>query len=96
MEGKAVATKLVMRGLDAMFKRAQQIYMTQGLIKLLQQVLRWLREQFFEYNAHYLYCLSIEDDPSIRDANPVPPLEDISFRIVSTIREADELEADGF
>lgn len=96
VEGKAVATKLIMRGLDAMFKRAQQIYRTQGLIKLLQQVLTWLREQFFEYNAYYLYCLSIEDDPSIRDANPVPPLEDISFRIVSTIREADELEADGF
>lgn len=96
LEGKVVATKLAMRGPDAMFKKAKQIHQTQGLLKLLQQALTWLRVQFFEYHAYYLYCLSLEDDPSIRDANPVPPLEDISYRIVSTNSEADEFEADGF
>jgi hypothetical protein len=96
LEGKGVATKLEMRGTDAMLRRAKQIYQTQGLLKLLQQGLTWLSAQFFEYHAYYLYCLSLEDDPSITDANPIPPLEDISPRIVSTISEAEQLEADGF
>jgi len=78
-------------GLGAWLRRAKDIARGEGLGPLLSRGFRFARESVFQYGEYYLYEHSLRerDEALFR-----PRMDGVTFRIVRTNREADELAAE--
>lgn len=95
MEGEAVMSRRTMSRLTSLFKRVRQIHRSEGLGALLRAGLRLLTSHLFEYHAYYLYAIALEDASDLHDTAPPPPIDNASYRIVSSNGQADDLDAEG-
>ena len=84
-----------MNRLTELLRRAALIYQTEGLLPLAKRATAYAAGRLFKYEIYYLY----ENDGSTyrmrSDADFVPEVEGLSFRVVHTNEEADGLEAKG-
>jgi len=78
--------------LVAMLKRAKDILQTEGLKPLLKRGFAFVRVFFFDYGEYFLY-----EHPLIErnEAAFLPNIQDYTFKIISSNKEADELAAIG-
>jgi len=86
---------LPMKRLTDLLRRAKRIFQTEGLVPLFRQALAFVAWRFFEYETLYLFEHSTDNVRSLDEADFMPKIEDFTFKIISTNREADELESEG-
>jgi hypothetical protein len=84
-----------MRRLASLPRRSKQIYCTEGLGSLLQRGLAFASWLIFEYRTYYLYMEAMECLRLPNEEDVLPKVNDCTFKLVTTNREADELEAEG-
>ncbi len=85
-----------MHRVTVLFRRAHQVYQTDGSVGLLRRGLAFGIGPFFFFRTYYVYRECVEDLAEAEEAGFVPEIEGLSFHIVSSKEEADELEAQGF
>ena len=85
-----------MRGTTALFERAKQIYQTQGLLSMLRRAFLFLAYCLLEYRSYYLTEHSHENIQQLKEADFIPKVDDITFKMVTSSQEADELGANGY
>ena len=78
-----------------LYNRARHTYREGGVLLLLRRGLGLLRYLLFQHRAYYFYSIVLKPDQIPQHA-PEPPLENVSHRIVSSRKEADVLEQEGF
>ena len=78
------------------FTRTKQVWQTEGLMPLLRWVFTSVISRFFAYRTFYLYEHIIENDQRLREADFTPKIDNTYHRIVTTNKEANALEAEGF
>ena len=77
--------------LGGIFKRANEIYRNEGLVPLLKSIFASLIS--FENSTYYIYEVVLEHE---NEANVAPKIQNISFKVVETTQQLDELLKDGF
>ncbi len=81
---------------SVLLNRSREILETEGFVPLVKRGLSFIAGHFFKYETYYLY----ESDGSTyrrrSDTDFVPKVDGLSFRVIHTNEEADELEAQGF
>jgi len=82
--------------LKSLFSQGKHIYQNEGSVSLLKRGLAFASSLIFEYQTYYLYMEPLEGLRLPNEVDVRPEVEGLTFRIVTTNREADELEADGF
>ena len=85
----------MMTRLVDLFKRAKRIRQTEGLLALVRQASAFVVRLFFQHQSYYLYETYIHEVLKEGEAKHLPRIKDFTLKIVSTNREADELEAEG-
>lgn len=81
-----------MHRLIELFQRAQEILRTEGLMSLLRRGLKFVRGWFFQCQTYYLYEHQMKKR---NEAGFLPRIKDVSFEIVFTNQQADDLAANG-
>ena len=85
-----------MNRLTELFRSAKGIYQAEGFLPLAKRATAFAAGGLFKYETHYLY----ENDGSTysrrSDADFVPRVDGLTFRMIRTNEEADALEAQGF
>ncbi len=80
-----------MNRLTELFRRATSIYQSEGLLPLAKKATAYAAGRLFKYETYYLY----ENDGSTyrrrSDTDFVPKVDGLSFRVIYTNEEADEL-----
>ena len=71
-------------------RRAKDVFQREGLTTLLRRSFRFVRPWFFEYGKYYLYEHTLKER---NEADFMPKIEDFTFKIISTNKEADEMAA---
>ena len=79
-----------------LFKRAKRIHQTEGLGSLLRRGMAYVGKRFFEYRTYYLTARTLDGSREAEETFLMPQVTNLTFRMVSTNKEADELEADGY
>jgi len=80
----------MMSRLGVLLRRAKDILQTEGLRPLVGRGFDFVKAPFFQYGNYYLY----QHTPKERnEADFMPRIQDVTFRMVSTSEEADELAA---
>ncbi|MCK4724018.1 MAG: hypothetical protein KAT75_11970, partial [Dehalococcoidia bacterium] len=82
--------------LTLLFDNAKHIYETEGIVALLRRAFSFLAYCLFQYRTYYLYAHYPHSDGRLPKAACMPQIEHLSYCTISTNREADLLEADGF
>ena len=85
-----------MDSLAALFSRAKRIYHTEGLMPLAKAGYRFLIYHLFEYSVYWLYTEPVPSRAGLNEADFMPRVDDYVWKVVSSNREADELEAEGY
>ena len=85
-----------MRRLPWLLGRANQIRKTEGLRPLLRRGLQFAVRRFFLYETYYLYEHATATITDCEEADYVPRIDGLAFKLVYTNEQADELEAEGF
>ncbi len=75
--------------------RAKRIRQTEGLLALVRQAFAFVVGLFFHYETCYLFEYPTETMRNLNQADFMPKIDDFIFKIISTNKEADELEAEG-
>ena len=78
------------------FRRAKQIYQTQGLLSLVRRAFSFVIGRFFQYKTYYVLERALENVRKLNEADFLPKIDHFDLKIVSTNQEADELEAEGY
>jgi len=76
--------------------RTRQIYRRDGLISTLRMALTFPIRLFFRYQTYYLVQFVPQDFSDAQKTDFIPDVDNLSFKILSTNQDADELESDGF
>ncbi len=84
-----------MNKISWLIRRAKQILQTEGLIPLVRRGFPFVVRRFFRYETYYLYEHIPINIRNLNEADFMPKIDNFNFKIVSTGREADELEAEG-
>ena len=74
--------------LTMLFERAKDIYEAEGLISLVRRVFPFLIGHLVKYRTYYLYEHMLKD---LNEADFMPRIHGLTFKIVSTNQQADEL-----
>jgi len=82
--------------LEELFRRAASIHRTEGLLPLTKRATAYAVRRLFRYETYYLYEGDSSTYKRFSDTDFVPKVDGLSFRVVHTNEEADELEAQGF
>ena len=85
-----------MRAVSILIERAKRIHQTEGFQSLARRGLAFVAKRFFDYESYYLTVRTLDNAPPINEADLVPPVDDLSLKIIETNEEADELEGDGY
>jgi RimJ/RimL family protein N-acetyltransferase len=72
--------------------RAKEILQTEGLLPLLRRGFVFLIGYLYRYESYYLYEHTLEEK---NEADFLPKVQDFTFKIVATNKQADELAAAG-
>lgn len=78
------------------YRKARQVYRTDGLVSLLRRGFRFLVYCVFEYRSFWLYAERPKDIPTLNEADFMPKISNFIPKVVSSNVEADQLEAQGF
>jgi len=79
--------------LSELFVRAKHIYVTKGLTTLVKRSLIYVGSRMFRYYSVYLY----EHSTEMRNQQQfITDINNLTFKIISTIEQVDELVKDGF
>lgn len=78
------------------YRKARQVYQTEGLVSLLRRGFRFLVYCVFEYRSYWLYAERPKDILALNEADFMPKIGDFIPKAVSSNAEADELESQGF
>jgi len=81
--------------LKSLFSQGKHVYQNEGSVSLLKRGLAFASSLIFKYQTYYLYMEPLEGLRLPNEVDIRPRVEGLTFRIVTTNREADELEADG-
>jgi hypothetical protein len=81
--------------LTTMFKRAKQIYKAEGFVSLVRRGFAFVLWLFFDCRTYYLYRYMLDNNRRLSEAHLKPKIDNILLRVVTTNREADEMEAEG-
>jgi len=84
-----------MSGAARLFKRAKDIYETEGIVALLRHASSFVIGHFFQYQTYYVLERALENVRKLNEADFRPKIDHFDLKIVSTNQEADELEAYG-
>ncbi|MFC1968357.1 hypothetical protein ACFLVX_03070 [Chloroflexota bacterium] len=79
--------------LTALFIEANYVMQTEGLIPLFRRCFAFVIGCFFQYKTFHLNELRLEER---NEADFMPRIQDLAFKIVYTNEQADELVGDGF
>jgi hypothetical protein len=79
-----------------LYREASRVRRTEGFARLLRRGLAFALNGLYEYRAYYLSEYNLENTRSLDEADFMPRVSDLSFRVVTGNREADELEAAGY
>ena len=85
-----------MNRLAELLRRAKYIYQADGPLTLARKLIAFAAGWVFTYETYYLYA---KDSSTCREdsgSDFVPEVDGLSFRVIYTNEEADELEAEGF
>ncbi|MDY6917883.1 MAG: hypothetical protein SVP26_08080 [Chloroflexota bacterium] len=85
-----------MQRLTFLLRRAKRIVQTEGRGPLARRALAFVMAHFFEHRSYYLYRYDLERVRSLDRASLLPQIDRLTCKMVSTNRQADELEAEGF
>jgi len=103
VEGEAVATaagrgdrQRNVNRLREQFRRAALTYRTEGFLALARRASAHAAGWLFRYETYYLYEANSSTYRRRSDHGFVPKVDGLSFRVVFTDEEADEVEAQGF
>ena len=78
---------------SVLFARAKHILETEGLVSLVKRSLIYAVSRVFRYYSVYLYEHSMAER---NEEQFIPEINNLTFKIVSTNEQADELVKDGF
>jgi GNAT superfamily N-acetyltransferase len=76
--------------LGVLLRRAKDIFQTEGLTPLLKRGFDFATAPLYQYGDYYLYQHTLEER---NEADFMPRIQDFTFKIICTNREADELAA---
>lgn len=76
-----------------LFQKAITILRAEGPIPLLKRTYLFIWPYIFRFETYYLYEIHLQER---NEADCLPQIKDITFKIVSSTEQADELEADDF
>jgi len=76
--------------LGVLLRRARDILQTEGLKPLIKRGFDFMKAPLFQYGNYYLYQHTLKER---NEADFMPRIQDVTFRMVSTSEEADELAA---
>ena len=82
--------------MKSLFTRGRHVYQDEGLGSLLKRGLAFASSLIFQYQTYYLYMEPLEGLRLPNEVDIRPKVDNLTFRIATTNREADELEAEGF
>ena len=82
--------------LKALFRRAREIYRNEGFLPLIRRGFGLAFSRLFFYRTYYLYEHSAENIARLNEADFIPKIAGLTFKVVCSNQEADDLEADGF
>ena len=82
--------------LTTLSRRAKQIYQTEGGIALFRRACAFVVYSLFEYRTYYIYADCLRDLPKLNEAYFMPKIPTFTPKVVSSNKEADDLEAQGF
>lgn len=85
-----------MNRLKSLFGGAKQIYRTEGLVPLLKRGFSFASSFMFKRQDYYLYRDPIQGSRLPNEVDVLPRVDDWVLKVVTSNREADEFEADGF
>ena len=74
--------------LSTLFVRAKDVLQREGLEALLRRTLYFLLDPVFQYRTYYFYEYTLRDQ---NEADFIPRLNNLTYRIITTSREAGEL-----
>ncbi|MDY6918055.1 MAG: hypothetical protein SVP26_08960, partial [Chloroflexota bacterium] len=77
-------------------RTARRVRATEGPVPLLRRALAFAVGLVFLYRVYNLYVLTLEDTDGLGDEGPAPPMEGVSYVVLSTNQQVDDLEADGY
>ncbi len=78
---------------SVLFARAKHILETEGLVSLVKRSLIYVVSRVFRYYSVYLYEHSMAER---NEEQFIPEINNLTFKIISTNEQADELVKDGF
>ena len=78
-----------------LLRRAKRIRRTEGLASLAGRAFAFVVGHIFQYQTYYLLERNLENVRTQDEADFLPRMEDFTLAMVSSNRQADELEADG-
>jgi len=82
--------------LTALFRRAKRVFQTEGLVPLLRKGFAFLTSCFFQYETYYLLEHAWGRIEETSEDGYLPRIQDFTFKVISTNRQANELVSDGF
>lgn len=81
--------------LSVLFTRARRILRTEGLTALIGRGFGFLAHYIFRYETYYVTERSLENQIVNKD-DFIPNVANLTFKVITSNKEADELVADGF
>lgn len=81
---------------NTLLQRANNILQSEGVSALVRRGLEFVIGLPFKYQTYYLCQYAPESHRKFREADFRPNIDELTFKIISTNYEADELEAQGF
>jgi hypothetical protein len=78
-----------------LYRKAKQIYHTDGFVSLVRRGFAFLLYCFFEYRTYYIYMDHLKDLPDLDGADFLPRIGNFTLKLVSSNEEADSLEVEG-
>lgn len=79
-----------------LLKRGRRIRRTEGLGALARRALAFAAGRLIQCQTYYMLERGLEDVRTQNEADFLPKIDDFTFTMVSSNREADELEAEGY
>ena len=76
----------------ARWERAKYIYQTEGLFQLLRLIISFAKGRFFRYENYYLYEYTLKER---KEADYLPRVQGLLFKMVCTNKQADDLASVG-
>jgi hypothetical protein len=85
-----------LRKLSKKWAIARQIRHDSGLLALLKDSLRFMVKPFYQHNTYYLSKYDVSKSLSLNTNPPMCKNYELNFKVVSSNKEAEQLEREGF